>query len=58
MKSPSAEGVISISDQIIIYYGVVGRLVILGILLTLLRATKSRDIFSSLYGYRALVNTK
>ena len=32
--------------------------VILGILLTLLRATNSRDIFSSLCGYRAFVNPK
>ena len=34
------------------------RLVVSGILLTCLWATKSRDIFSSLYGYRAFVNPK
>ena len=34
------------------------RLVVLCILLTVLRATKSRDIFASLYGYRAFVNRK
>ena len=33
-------------------------IVILGILLTLLRATNSRDIFPSLYGCRAFVNPK
>ena len=31
---------------------------IFGILLTFLWATKSRDIFSNVYGYRAFVNPK
>ena len=33
-------------------------IVILGILLLFLRETNSRDIFPSLYGYRAFVNQK
>ncbi len=33
-------------------------LVIVDILLTVLRATQSKDIFSSLYGYMAFVNRK
>ena len=33
-------------------------IVIFGILLTLLRATNSRDIFKGVYGYREFVSTK